>query len=75
MNNPEKTICFQNDHIPLMNSYRDAGPAYPTEVMTSSPLSPSFATVARIMTRSLIARRANCLRIFLQICNSAEITL
>jgi phenolic acid decarboxylase len=23
MNNPEKTVCFQNDHIPLMNSYRD----------------------------------------------------
>jgi phenolic acid decarboxylase len=20
MNNPEKTVCFQNDHIPLMNA-------------------------------------------------------
>ena len=39
MNNPEKTVCFQNDHIPLMNSYRDAGPAYPTEVIDE------FATI------------------------------
>ncbi|WP_253381278.1 phenolic acid decarboxylase [unidentified bacterial endosymbiont] len=31
INNPEKTVCFQNDHILLMNAYRDAGPAYPTE--------------------------------------------
>lgn len=42
MNNPEKTICFQNDHIPLMNSYRDAGPAYPTEVIDE------FATITFI---------------------------
>lgn len=34
-----KTVCFQNDHIPLMNSYRDAGPAYPTEVIDE------FATI------------------------------
>jgi len=31
--------CFQNDHIPLMVSYREAGPAYPTEVIDE------FATI------------------------------
>ena len=39
MNKPEKTVCFQNDHIPLMVSYREAGPAYPTEVIDE------FATI------------------------------
>ena len=39
MNNPEKTVCFQNEHIPLMESYRAAGPAYPTEVIDE------FATI------------------------------
>ncbi|MDU1059538.1 MAG: phenolic acid decarboxylase [Leclercia adecarboxylata] len=39
MNNPEKTVCFQNAHIPLMVSYREAGPAYPTEVIDE------FATI------------------------------
>lgn len=33
INNPEKTVCFQNDHIAQMQAYRDAGPAYPTEVI------------------------------------------
>ena len=42
MNNPEKTVCFQNDHIPLMNAYRDEGPAYPTEVIDE------FATITLI---------------------------
>lgn len=39
INNPEKTVCFQNDHILLMESYRAAGPAYPTEVIDE------FATI------------------------------
>jgi len=26
---PQKTVCFQNDFIDLMRSYRDAGPTYP----------------------------------------------
>lgn len=39
INDPTKTICFQNDHIPLMNQYRDVGPAYPTEVIDE------FATI------------------------------
>lgn len=30
---PEKTVCFQNDHIALMNQYRDAGPTYPKYVV------------------------------------------
>lgn len=33
MNNPEKTVCFQNKHLDEMASYREAGPAYPTEVI------------------------------------------
>ncbi|WP_417069696.1 phenolic acid decarboxylase [Niveibacterium terrae] len=36
---PQKTVCFQNEHIPLMERYRDAGPAYPTEVIDE------FATI------------------------------
>lgn len=39
MNNPEKTVCFQNEHIAEMESYREAGPAYPTEVIDE------FATI------------------------------
>lgn len=39
MNNPEKTVCFQNDHIDKMEEYRAAGPAYPTEVIDE------FATI------------------------------
>lgn len=33
MDDPKKTVCFQNDHIPLMNQYRDAGPTYPFHIM------------------------------------------
>lgn len=39
INNPEKTVCFQNEHIAEMNAYRDAGPTYPTEVIDE------FATI------------------------------
>lgn len=39
MNNPEKTVCFQNDHLAEMQRYRDTGPAYPTEVIDE------FATI------------------------------
>ncbi|GBU11799.1 phenolic acid decarboxylase [Enterobacterales bacterium] len=39
MNNPEKTVCFQNEHIAEMQALRDAGPAYPTEVIDE------FATI------------------------------
>lgn len=42
INNPEKTVCFQNDHIALMESYRETGPAYPTEVIDE------FATITFI---------------------------
>ncbi|HXP96142.1 MAG TPA: phenolic acid decarboxylase [Telmatospirillum sp.] len=31
--NPSKTVCFQNDHLPLMQSYRDTGPTYPILVI------------------------------------------
>lgn len=33
MNNPEKTVCFQNEHIDSMEAYRAEGPAYPTEII------------------------------------------
>lgn len=39
INNPETTVCYQNDHIEKMKAYRDAGPAYPTEVIDE------FATI------------------------------
>jgi len=30
---PQKTVCFQNDHIDTMIQYRDAGPTYPKLVI------------------------------------------
>jgi phenolic acid decarboxylase len=42
INHPEKTVCFQNDHIPAMESLREQGPAYPTEVIDE------FATITFI---------------------------
>ncbi|MBN3135252.1 phenolic acid decarboxylase [Pectobacterium punjabense] len=42
INNPEKTVCFQNEHIAEMEAYREAGPAYPTEVIDE------FATITFI---------------------------
>ena len=39
MNNPERTVCFQNDHLDEMAQYRDAGPTYPIEVIDE------FATI------------------------------
>ncbi len=31
--NPEKTVCFQNDHLDEMRRLRDAGPTYPRLVI------------------------------------------
>lgn len=42
INEPKKTVCFQNDFIPLMEQYREQGPAYPTEVIDE------FATITFI---------------------------
>ncbi|CAG9000361.1 MAG: Phenolic acid decarboxylase PadC [Candidatus Celerinatantimonas neptuna] len=42
INNPEKTVCFQNEHIDEMVAYRTEGPAYPTEVIDE------FATITFI---------------------------
>ncbi|KFZ37747.1 phenolic acid decarboxylase [Shewanella mangrovi] len=39
INEPQKTVCFQNEHIEQMRAYRDAGPVYPTEVIDE------FATI------------------------------
>jgi phenolic acid decarboxylase len=33
VDNPERTICFQNEHISEMLSYRDIGPTYPKLVI------------------------------------------
>jgi phenolic acid decarboxylase len=30
---PQKTVCFQNEHLDLMRRYRDAGPTYPKLVI------------------------------------------
>jgi phenolic acid decarboxylase len=30
---PERTVCFQNDHLGLMHRYRDEGPTYPIVVV------------------------------------------
>lgn len=39
MLNPEKTVCFQNDHLQEMAAYREQGPVYPTTVIDE------FATI------------------------------
>jgi phenolic acid decarboxylase len=31
--NPQKTICYQNQHLDLMRKYRDEGPTYPKLVI------------------------------------------
>lgn len=36
---PEKTVCYQNEHLDLMKQYRDAGPTYPKLVIDE------FATI------------------------------
>lgn len=45
MNDPRKTVCFQNDHLEQMAAYREAGPAYPTEVIDE------FATITDVFDR------------------------
>lgn len=30
---PQKTVCYQNEHLELMQQYRDAGPTYPKLVI------------------------------------------
>lgn len=37
--NPQKTVCFQNDYLEDMRRYRDAGPTYPKLVIDE------FATI------------------------------
>lgn len=39
---PERTVCFQNDHLDAMRAYRDAGPTYPIHVVEE------FSTITRI---------------------------
>ncbi|HCR1912176.1 TPA: phenolic acid decarboxylase [Enterobacter kobei] len=41
----QKTVCFQNDHLSLMEEYRSAGPVYSTEVVDE------FATITDMFDR------------------------
>lgn len=41
---PEKTVCFQNQHLDKMRAYRDAGPTYPKLVIDE------FATITFLET-------------------------
>jgi phenolic acid decarboxylase len=36
---PQRTVLFQNDHLPLMERYREQGPTYPIDVVSE------FATI------------------------------
>ncbi|WP_405059094.1 phenolic acid decarboxylase [Kribbella sp. NBC_01505] len=36
---PARTVLFQNEHLPLMEAYRDEGPTYPIDVV------PEFAEI------------------------------
>lgn len=42
MDDPQKTACFQNNHINEMEAYRAAGPTYPIEIMDQ------FATITAV---------------------------
>ncbi|WP_410014540.1 phenolic acid decarboxylase [Sodalis sp. C49] len=42
IDHPEKTVCFQNDHLKEMALLREQGPVYPTEVIDE------FATITFI---------------------------
>ena len=33
---PEKTICYQNEYLDLMRTYRDAGPTYPKWIVSET---------------------------------------
>ncbi len=37
--NPQKTVCYQNEHLDQMRAYRDAGPTYPKMIVDE------FATI------------------------------
>ena len=36
VDNPSKTVLFQNDHLPIIATYRDVGPTYPIRVVNES---------------------------------------
>lgn len=42
---PERTVCFQNDHLARMAAYREAGPTYPVHVV------PEFAEITFLEDR------------------------
>ena len=36
VDNPSKPVLFQNDHLPIIATYRDIGPTYPIHVVNES---------------------------------------
>ncbi|WP_019854369.1 phenolic acid decarboxylase [Actinopolyspora mortivallis] len=44
---PERTVCFQNEHLEQMKRYRDQGPTYPVFTV------PEFATITFVEDRGL----------------------
>ncbi|CAI3925662.1 Phenolic acid decarboxylase (PadC) (PDB:2GC9) [Commensalibacter communis] len=47
LNHPERTRGFQNDNLPLMEFYREAGPTYPIEIIDE------FANITFIKDRGI----------------------
>lgn len=60
---PKKIVCFQNEHLDLMQSYRKAGPTYPIEVVDEF----SRITLSRIAAAT--TRRSS--RVPLRTCRKA----
>lgn len=57
---PQKTVCFQNDHLDLMRRYRDVGPTYPKLVIDEfAPI--TFLEEWGVNNEDLIARAPDAL--------------
>jgi phenolic acid decarboxylase len=54
---PEKTICFQNEHLNQMQKYRDLGPTYPIEVIDEFAKI-TFVETCQLNDESIIACEA-----------------
>ena len=55
---PEKTVCFQNEHLDQMHKYRDLGPTYPIEVIDEFAKI-TFLETCQINDETIIACEAN----------------
>lgn len=47
INHPERSKGFQNERVPLMEFYREAGPTYPIEIIDD------FATITFVINRGI----------------------